>query len=245
MASELFPFSVARTSDDAESALAGSVAQQLEMALAVGLLNDGDKLPTEIDLAAELGVSTVTLRQALSILRSKRMIETRRGRGGGSYVRDSSAYSRDQVEDQLRSKSIHELRDLGDARASSAGSAARLAALRALPEDVDRLRKFAEEFATAGTAAAFRRSDSRFHIEVGVAAQSPRLTMMIVQLQGETAPLLWLPDTGSTGQSAHEHLQILEAIEARDPQRAQTLATEHCERETRVLIDRHLKLAAA
>lgn len=245
LASELFPYAVARSGADDTSALAGSVAQQLEMALAVGLLNDGDKLPTEVDLAAELGVSTVTLRQALSILRNKRMIETRRGRGGGSYVRDASEYSRAQVEDQLRTRSIEELRDLGDARASAAGSAARLAAMRALTEDVRRMRKFAEDFMGAGDSAAFRRADSRFHIEVGVAAQSPRLTMAIVQLQGETAPLLWAPGTGLPAESAQEHVLIVEAIEARDAQRAQTLAVEHCEREAKVLIERHLKLAAA
>lgn len=242
---ELFPYAVGRSGDDDTSALASGVAQQLEMALAVGLLNDGDKLPTEVDLAAELGVSTVTLRQALSILRSKRMIETRRGRGGGSYVRDSSEYSSAQVEDQLRTRSIDELRDLGDARASAAGSAARLAAMRALSEDVSRMRKFAEDFKAAESSAAFRRADSRFHIEVGVAAQSPRLTMAIVQLQGETAPLLWAPGTGSAEESAQEHVLIVEAIEARDAPRAQALAVEHCEREAKVLIERHLKLAAA
>jgi DNA-binding FadR family transcriptional regulator len=148
-------------------------------------------------------------------------------------------YSRDQVDHQLRTKSIDELRDLGDARASAAGSAARLAALRALPEDLGRMRKFAEEFQ------AYRSADSRFHIEVGVAAQSPRLTMTIVQLQGETAPLLWAPDAASADESAREHFLLVAAIEARDAYSAQTIAIEHCEREARVLIDRHLKLAAA
>lgn len=245
LATGLFPYGVAKTGADDTSALADSVAQQLEMALAVGLLNDGDKLPTEIDLAAEMGVSTVTLRQALSILRGKRIIETRRGRGGGSYVRDSSVYSRDQVDHQLRTRSIDELRDLGDARASAAGSAARLAALRALPEDLGRMRKFAEEFQAAQVSAAYRSADSRFHIEVGVAAQSPRLTMTIVQLQGETAPLLWAPDAASADEAAREHFLLVAAIEARDAYGAQTLAVEHCEREARVLIDRHLKLAVA
>lgn len=245
MTTALFPYGLTRTGTDDASGLADSVAQQLEMALAVGLLNDGDKLPTEIDLAAEMGVSTVTLRQALSILRSKRIIETRRGRGGGSYVRDSSVYSRDQVEHQLKTKSVDELRDLGDARASAAGSAARLAALRALPEDLHRMRKFAKEFQSAVASAAYRSADSRFHIEVGVAAQSPRLTMTIVQLQGEIAPLLWEPNTVSADESAREHFLLLDAIEARDACSAQALAIEHCEREARVLIDRHLKLAAA
>ncbi|WP_336715507.1 FadR/GntR family transcriptional regulator [Arthrobacter sp. USHLN218] len=222
------------------------VVQQLETSLAVGLINDGDKLPPEIELAAGMGVSTVTLRQALAVLRNKGIIETRRGRGGGSYVRDSSAFGGQQAEELLRTKSIDELRDLGDAAAAAAGSAARLAAMRALPEDVERLMKFAREFSVAGQPDACRRAESRFHIEIGVAAQSPRLTLTIMQLQGEIAPMLWTPGSAAeTGDTVQEHAGIVEAIRTRDALRAQALAIEHCERETRVLIDRHLRLAAA
>ena len=100
----VFPFGLGRPSTDDASALADSVVNQLETALTVGLINDGDKLPPEIELAAEMGVSTVTLRQALSMLRNKGIIETRRGRVGGSYVRDSSAFSRERVEEHLRTR---------------------------------------------------------------------------------------------------------------------------------------------
>jgi GntR family transcriptional repressor for pyruvate dehydrogenase complex len=245
LSNAVFPYGLGRPSADDASALADSVVRQLETALTVGLINDGDKLPPEIELAAEMGVSTVTLRQALSMLRNKGIIETRRGRGGGSYVRDSSAFSRQQVEEQLRTKSIDVLRDLGDAGASAAGSAARLAAMRALPEDLERLMKFADGFSAATQSDACRRADSRFHIEIGVAAQSPRLTLLILQLQGETAPLLWAPGTAPTDDAVQEHTRIVAAIRDRDALLAQTLAVEHCEREARVLIDRHLRLAAA
>lgn len=245
MANSLFPYNRERSSGEDASALVDGVVHQLETALAVGLINDGDKLPTEIDLASELGVSTVTLRQALARLRSKGVIETRRGRGGGSYVRDSSAFSRQQMEELLRNRSIDELRDLGDAVASAAGSAARLAAMRALPEDVERLLKFAEDFAKAKQSDACRRAESRFHIELGVAAQSPRLTLTILQLQGEIAPLLWAHGTEPDELTVQEHAGIIEAIRGRDALRAQALAVEHCEHEAKVLVERHLRLAAA
>lgn len=245
LTSGVFPYGLGRPGADDASALADGVVRQLETALTVGLINDGDKLPPEIELAAEMGVSTVTLRQALSVLRNKGVIETRRGRGGGSYVRDSSAFSLQQVEQQLRTKSIDLLRDLGDAGAAAAGAAARLAALRSLPEDVERLQRFADEFTAAKQSDVCRRADSRFHIEIGVAAQSPRLTLLIVQLQGETAPLLWAPGTGPTEEAVQEHARIVEAIRTRDAFRAFTLAVEHCDREARVLIDQHLRLVAA
>jgi GntR family transcriptional regulator len=46
----------------------------------------GDKLPAEEDLAAALGVSRMTLRQALAALEARGLVERRRGRSGGTFV---------------------------------------------------------------------------------------------------------------------------------------------------------------
>ena len=51
----LFPYGLGRVSGEDASGLAASVVQQLEMALTVGLLNDGDRLPPEVELATQLG----------------------------------------------------------------------------------------------------------------------------------------------------------------------------------------------
>jgi GntR family transcriptional regulator, transcriptional repressor for pyruvate dehydrogenase complex len=246
----VFPYGLGRVNGEDASGLAGTVVQQLEMALTVGLLSDGDRLPSEVELAAQMGVSTVTLRQALTILRNRGIIETRRGRGGGSFIRDASGFSRHELEAQLRARSVEELRDLGDACASAAGSAARLAALRALPEEAGRLEGRARQLSLAQGSDACRRADSRFHIGLGYAAQSPRLTALIVQLQAEFAPLLWAPGSAvpaeaMAAEAAREHALIVEAIRARDAAEAQTRTVLHCEREARTLIARHLKLAAA
>ena len=63
------------------------VAHRLIDAIALGLLPDAEQLPGEADLAQQFGVSTVTIRESLSVLRQEGLIETRRGRGGGSFVR--------------------------------------------------------------------------------------------------------------------------------------------------------------
>ncbi|MDO9379787.1 MAG: GntR family transcriptional regulator [Nocardioidaceae bacterium] len=56
-----------------------------------GLVRDGslvptDRLPPEGDLAAALGVSRMTLRQALASLEQRGLVERRRGRRGGTFV---------------------------------------------------------------------------------------------------------------------------------------------------------------
>src|SRR4028118_286256 len=64
-----------------------AVVRRVGSAIGLGLLGDGEQLPTEADLATMLNVSTVTLREALAELRGLGLVETRRGRGGGSFVR--------------------------------------------------------------------------------------------------------------------------------------------------------------
>ena len=66
---------------------AGAVAEtvaRLGEAIGLGLLRPGDRLPAEMQLASALGISAVSLRSALVVLRSAGLIETRRGRGGGT-----------------------------------------------------------------------------------------------------------------------------------------------------------------
>lgn len=241
----VFPFGLGGLQEDSASKLADSVVQQLELAVAVGLLADGERLPTETELANKLGVSTVTLRQALTILRDRGLIETRRGRGGGSFVQDSGATDDERAEARLRTMSTEKLRDLGDVAEALTAATARLAALRALPEDVDRLEELARHFADATRADVRRRADSRFHIELGIAAQSSHLTTLTVQTQGQIAPLLWAPQWPALPEAAHEHALIVSAIRAHDVEAAHRHAIAHCARETRVLIDRHLMLATA
>lgn len=58
----------------------------LERLIVSGELHEGDKLPAEVEIATALGVSRMTLRQALSAIETKGLIERRRGRFGGNFV---------------------------------------------------------------------------------------------------------------------------------------------------------------
>jgi GntR family transcriptional regulator len=62
------------------------IAQWLEHLITTHELRPGDKLPSEVDLARGLGVSRMTLRQALSNLEAKGLLVRKRGRWGGNFV---------------------------------------------------------------------------------------------------------------------------------------------------------------
>ena len=62
------------------------IVAQIERAIADGELGPGDRLPPERELAAEHGVSRMTVRQALQTLESRGLLRRAIGRNGGSFV---------------------------------------------------------------------------------------------------------------------------------------------------------------
>lgn len=96
-------------------------------------LAPGEKLPNEVELSKDLGVSRTTLREALHALASRKVLEVRRGRGTfvSPQVEHINDYGFSDL-DQVRG----ELRDLFELRTIFEPSAARLACRRATPEEM-------------------------------------------------------------------------------------------------------------
>ena len=157
--------------EDATSA----VARRIRTAIGLGVLADGEKLPKEVDLARQLGVTAFSLREALGTLRNEGLIVTRVGKNGGSYVEHPPA-GESMAGDDLVRLTATELRDLGDWRAALTTYAAWLAAHRGSGAAGDQLAACVEDMITSDNPAAARRALGRFHVELSAAAQSMRLT---------------------------------------------------------------------
>jgi DNA-binding FadR family transcriptional regulator len=220
------------------------VARRLTDAIALGLLPDSEQLPGEADLAGIFGVSTTTIREALSALRLRGLIKTRRGRGGGSFVNAQEEMSTAIVRDRLEELSLAQLRDLGDHYSAIAGTAARLAAERATPQDVKRLNGVCDALDSAVGAGARRRADAQFHIEVAATAQSTRLYRAEVSLQAEVGTLLWLAfgDDQSHRLTVQSCRTVVAAIGRTDPDAARAAAEERVADSTARLIDLRLAM---
>lgn len=228
----------------------GGVGDQLVRRLAgainLGLLSDGEQLPSEADLALQMGVSTLTLRSALASLREQGMVETRRGRNGGSFVRRPASPSLPSLRARLQALTVTDLRDISDEHAAVSGAAARLAAQRADEANLNRLAALADQVARARTLGERTRADSRFHIEVAVAAQSERLTRAEIGLQSEIGELLWLPGAAPEPEDvAAEHRAIVAAVAAEDEDGARSLAEGHAQSGVRRVADLRLQARGA
>ncbi|MGN6609080.1 MAG: FadR/GntR family transcriptional regulator [Jatrophihabitans sp.] len=222
---------------DVPAGRADQIAQRLGDAIRRGVLEDGLRLPPEPELAQHLRVATVTLREALSMLRRQGLVSTRRGRGGGTFVRRPDAV----VGHGLTEFTVLALRELGDHRRAIAGTAASLAAERALPEETDGLRRQLYRLRAALTARERGAADSQLAVAIAAAAQSARLTREELRLRAEVGELLW------AGVNDRDHLHIVrrrtaivDAIEAANARRARELAEAQVSAETERLIEQRL-----
>jgi GntR family transcriptional repressor for pyruvate dehydrogenase complex len=187
-------------------------------------LGIGDRLPTERGLAARLGVSRVSVRQALAVLRSTGVVETRQG--DGAYLRRSPGAS--SLPGLPRSGQT--LPRIMEVREALETHLARLAARRRSERDLVALRAAIDEMASAiDRGDDPSHADARFHVAVARAADNAMLEELMAQLAEPIARTreasLSRPDRPP--QSLEGHRRILSAIENRNEEGASAAMREH------------------
>ncbi|MGI8305937.1 FadR/GntR family transcriptional regulator [Saccharopolyspora hattusasensis] len=202
-----------------------AVLDRVRTAIALGVLGEGEQLPPEAELAAQFNVSPVTLREALGALRSEGIVETRRGRAGGTFVLRADRLHLEHARTRLAALSPVDLRDLADWRIAISAYAAELAAERASDQNVAMLMTTAHQAADASDEVSARRADSRFHIELAAAAQSARLSGAAISLQVDYAPLVTLvyQDSAARASAAELFGSIAACVRDGKPERARVL----------------------
>jgi GntR family transcriptional regulator, transcriptional repressor for pyruvate dehydrogenase complex len=208
------------------SAVAETVAR-LGRAVGMGLLRPGDRLPPEGRLSADLGISPVTLRSALAILRSAGLVETRRGRGGGTFVSRRGGAGALLEAGPLPTED--ELRDLVDFRRVVEGGAAWLAAERATSEQIAYLGALVDEMAEIRSFDPWSERDALFHLILADASGSRRLVEQVAAVRAEVYRLAKL---GSVPRPVveladREHREVVRAVAGRRPGRARDAMIRH------------------
>jgi DNA-binding GntR family transcriptional regulator len=194
--------------------LVDDVASVLRDAIARGDLPPGARLVQD-HLAAQLGVSRTPLRDALHKLEYEGLVTLSKGRG--VQVRQL---------DPIEAVDLYEVREVID------GLAARLAAARATPTDVQALRRVLRDMERAvepWNPHRWLQANLRFHEGVVAAARSPALAQLVTVIQNSARTfypsVLLHPERARIALA--EHSDILNAIAARDTATAERLGRDH------------------
>lgn len=215
--------------------------ERILQVLRLGLVPYGERLPSERELADRLRISRVTLREVLKVLQDQGLVESRRGRYGGTFVRYRAG-------------------DLMAGTAGAAGPAAEGPAglrRRVAEIDLDDLLRFREvlEVGAAELCAAaeldaaqrdrlraaltttddaplgdYRRLDTRLHLTLAELSGSPSLAASYAGVRAsvndllDRIPLL----VRNLDHSQAQHAALVDAVIEGDTECAREVMREHC-----------------
>lgn len=205
---------------------------RLAQAIRLGLVAVGERLPPERELAEQLRVSRVTLREAIGALREAGYLESRRGRAGGTFVVHSGPNSEPATDAGALARAMGgQLHDALDFRRVLEPGAAALAAGRPLSA-AQRSRLVANLTASRDRDPTTRRvNDSRLHLAIAAASGSESVAAAVADVQLRLDELLnAIPVIRrNLDHSDAQHTVIVDAILAGDPALARDAMEEHCD----------------
>jgi GntR family transcriptional repressor for pyruvate dehydrogenase complex len=169
-----------RLSKSPSGRVSAEIAQRIQTAITKGQIVPGEKLPAERDMAKQLKVSRVSVREAYRTLAELGLLEVKRGAEGGAFIRslDHTPVSR-SLSMMLRLGRTS-MQELTEARVLLEPVVARLAAQRADRASIERLEDLVhkQEAAIKGEGD-LRRYDLMFHRLVAECTQNlPLITVM-------------------------------------------------------------------
>jgi phosphonate utilization transcriptional regulator len=198
-----------------EHSLATLAQQELERRIISGEIAAGTKL-NEVEVAATLGVSRGPVREAFSALSQAGLVRVEKNRG--VFVRQVS---------------LEEANEFYEVRAALEGLIGKLAARRISIDEIEQLRAVVKRMHQTQKG---RRADEYFVLNVefhDVLARAARNNALLAHYRGVVNQLdLYRRATITHGVeniplSTQEHEAIVDAVAARDEQRAEALLTEH------------------
>ena len=203
-----------------------TVRARIAMAVDLGLLQPGDRLPDIRAVAAALDVSEITVRRALVSLTGDGVLTRRRGRTGGTYV--ASQPTRRAVPEVVAYEAAtDEVDRLIDRRLVIESGIAALAARAAKAADLRTLNRLVQRMDTAETWADFHRLDEEFHLGVaettGIPTAAAQLRVALHELYRFYLPY----PLDYLRESNDEHRALVQALRAHDPAAAVDITHGH------------------
>jgi DNA-binding FadR family transcriptional regulator len=208
--------------------------ERLLTIIKLGMVASGERFPPERELAAQLGVSRLTLREAIRELHGAGYVSSRRGRFGGTFV----IYTRPAPDrSELRRLALEDGSKLTDALtfrlAVESGAAEALAGQLARQPDADVSATLLARLAEVNAASPqdYRRLDTLFHLSIAELAGSSLLAAACADARWRLNDLLnAIPVLQrNIDHTAGQHRAIVAAILDGDADGARAAVAEHLE----------------
>ena len=198
--------------------LSEQVVAELERTIVEEFREPGTRLPKESDLADRFRVSRIVIREAMKILEERGVVEVRAGRGTIT-VAPTPARVKASLLRLFRDQPIPTLAEMErmlELREVLEETVAGLAAVRATPEDLQRISAALTGMADAGSRVEDTiEADLRFHIAVSEAAHNRFFEMVLEPLTQVFVQQIKLTDSYDVGVELHRN--VFESISKGDP----------------------------
>jgi GntR family transcriptional repressor for pyruvate dehydrogenase complex len=213
--------------------MSGVIVEQIRLLIRQGKLKPGDRLPAERDLCDRFEVSRVTVREALRVLEAAGLVEIRVGAHGGAFVIAPSSTRVGAGLADLLSMSSLSAAEVTEARLLLELGIIPMVCARATAQDVAELRGICQRALQSLGDHDYQLSlSTEFHFRVAQAAHNGAIELLVRSLR--EAMLLSLAraheEAPVSEQGVHEHLAFVDAIEARDTEKATAIMQAHLHR---------------
>lgn len=215
------------------ASLSQAIVERLSGQMASGRFRPGDQLPTESELAREHGVSRTVVREAMSQLRERGLIERRQG--AGTFVLTPPPRHKPLIDPELE-LTVQDLLQLLQLRASLESESAALAALHRTPEQLQQISETHRLFLQALQEGRDNTAhDARFHLLLAEATGNRYFLDFINHLGNALIPRNHLRSARLSTQDrasllnriGQEHEDIYHAIVRQDADAARTAMRMH------------------
>lgn len=209
--------------------LSDKVAAQLLASIKSGQLTAGSRLPSERELGEQFGVSRTVIREAISSLAARGVIEVRSG-SGVHVAAVNAAQVSEQMSLFLRGRGLIEYAKIHEVRTTLEIRTARLAAERATDDDISQLRESCDRMEALGDdVEKASLEDVEFH---RVLARATHNELFLVMLDSIGDVLLeirraTLGVPGRLQDGVAFHRRILDRVDAHDVEGAGAAMREH------------------
>lgn len=210
-------------------AVTDEAIEKIKSMIVSGTLRAGDRLPREADLAAELGLSRSSLREAVKALSLVNILDVRRG--DGTYVTSLEPAvlleALSFIVDFHRDTTVLEFLQV---RRILEPAATAMAAKRIAGDEIDELRKLLDSLGPRPDVEDLVANDLEFHGRIAACSANSVLCSLLETMSAPTTRArVWrgLTQAGATERTLAEHRAILDALASGDPEVARSWATVH------------------